>query len=112
MNEGESVLLPCKNETPPGRYYGMVWKSRLELYVYMPHSGLTIHKKVAGRIRLVNETSFQIFNVTLDDAGPYECNLIYFPVNQTFNTHIPWVVMPAFLNLIVIGMSATLSPFL
>ena len=99
VNEGESLTLPCKNETP-GSYYGIIWKSRVELYAQLPRTGLKINKKIAGRSRLVEETSLQIDDVNVKDAGIYECNLIFLPKERPF----PHVRVPSLILVVVFGM--------
>ena len=99
MNQGEQFTLPCKNETP-GNYYGIIWKTTVELYAHLPRTGLKIDKKIYDRSRLVKETSLQIDNAKLDDAGTYECNLIYVPKRINF----PYVVVPSLITVVVFGM--------
>ena len=98
VNKGEQFTVPCKNHTP-GSYFGIIWKEKDEIYAQLPTTGLKIHRRIFTRSRLVNETSLQIDDATLDDAGVYECNLIYIPMEINF----PHVVVPSLITVIVFG---------
>ena len=95
--------MPCKNDTP-GAFYGIVWKTRVELYTLLETIGYKVHPKVFRRSRLVEDTSLQIDNTRLDDAGIYECNLIF--VRNP--GELPRVMMGSRVDVVVFGKLAAM----
>ena len=98
VNEGERFTVPCKNQTP-GEFFGLVWKTKIDLYIYLTTTGISIDDVIYKRSRLVKETALQVDNARVSDTGSYECNLLYKPKDGGF----PHVMLASKVQIIVFG---------
>ncbi|XP_035663102.1 uncharacterized protein LOC118406776 isoform X2 [Branchiostoma floridae] len=80
---GDSVVLPCNYSVPSDNVHPLVswWKDRgpvLTRRIVYEHQEGRFSKGYggwAGRSELVGQASLEIFNITTDDDGKYECEV-------------------------------------
>eukprot|EP00112_Aurelia_sp_Birch-Aquarium-sp1_P001748 Seg1190.1 transcript_id=Seg1190.1/GoldUCD/mRNA.D3Y31 product="Tyrosine kinase receptor Cad96Ca" protein_id=Seg1190.1/GoldUCD/D3Y31 len=86
VEEGGSFTLPCKNETP-GPFFGIIWKTKIELYGYLSDTGYNVDDSIFQRSKLVG-TDLKIDKARRSDEGKYECNLFFSDKSIGFATRV------------------------
>eukprot|EP00794_Sanderia_malayensis_P003560 gene3560-4064_t len=82
VNEGNSFVMPCRNDTP-GIFYALVWqvsngRFKSSVFEYFADTGYRVQESIDSRSDLVKETSLKIDRAEATDSRVYECNIIFF----------------------------------